>query len=314
MGSPIRSTEPISRRSDDNSAGSIWVKWARLLGVRRPEPGVPSRRWWCYRADPRRRGTHRLGIPMRSWSGLRLFSISSSPANRTSMRPIATVWCMSSKQAQLDPRRGRHRRADRRRRLRGVPSRQALRRRRRRRRARLGRGGRPGGHHDHRPHHVGARRRARVHRRPCHHGTARAGGSVVVAGGSWSSIGRYTTTGDVAAVRDGDTTTLVFQDLATDNGPNLFVYLSPPPAERPPACPPRLSTSGASRATSAPRPTSCPLTSQPVAVRVGWSILVRPLLLLGVRRRTVDPRLIRTTPIPTWARPCGLDPDRVELH
>ena len=63
-------------------------------------------------------------------------------------------------------------------------------------------------------------------------------GPVVVAGGSWSSIGRYTTTGDVAAVRDGDTTTLVFQDLATDNGPDLFVYLSPSPAEEGSSLPP----------------------------------------------------------------------------
>ncbi len=62
--------------------------------------------------------------------------------------------------------------------------------------------------------------------------TAPPAGPTVLAGGSWISLGRYTTTGSVAVVRDGETTTLVFQDLATDNGPDLFVYLSPSAAEQ----------------------------------------------------------------------------------
>jgi hypothetical protein len=57
--------------------------------------------------------------------------------------------------------------------------------------------------------------------------TATPVGPVVVAAGSWISLGRYTTSGEVAVIEDGDTATLVFNELATDNGPDLFVYLSP---------------------------------------------------------------------------------------
>ncbi len=52
-------------------------------------------------------------------------------------------------------------------------------------------------------------------------------GPVVTSSGSWISLGRYTTTGEVAVVTDGDASTIVFDELATDNGPDLFVYLSP---------------------------------------------------------------------------------------
>lgn len=57
--------------------------------------------------------------------------------------------------------------------------------------------------------------------------TTEPAGPVVTAAGSWISLGRYTTTGEVAIVTDGDASTIVFDELATDNGPDLFVYLSP---------------------------------------------------------------------------------------
>ena len=57
--------------------------------------------------------------------------------------------------------------------------------------------------------------------------TTEPAGPLVTAAGSWISLGRYTTSGEVAVVTEGDTSTLVFDELATDNGPDLFVYLSP---------------------------------------------------------------------------------------
>ncbi len=86
--------------------------------------------------------------------------------------------------------------------------------------------------------------------------TTEPAGPVVTAAGSWISLGRYTTTGEVAVVTDGDTSTLVFDELATDNGPDLFVYLSPSDAaDGENAAGGRRSTWAACRATSAPRPT-----------------------------------------------------------
>jgi hypothetical protein len=50
--------------------------------------------------------------------------------------------------------------------------------------------------------------------------------ATVVATGMWQSL-RHDTRGDVAIVDvDGDRT-LVFRDLDSDNGPDLYVYLSP---------------------------------------------------------------------------------------
>ena len=51
-------------------------------------------------------------------------------------------------------------------------------------------------------------------------------GPVVLARGAWTSL-NHTTTGTVGLVEDAGTTTLVFDELVTDNGPDLFVYLSP---------------------------------------------------------------------------------------
>jgi hypothetical protein len=51
-------------------------------------------------------------------------------------------------------------------------------------------------------------------------------GPVVLARGAWTSL-NHTTTGTVGLVEDAGTTTLVLDELVTDNGPDLFVYLSP---------------------------------------------------------------------------------------
>ncbi len=51
-------------------------------------------------------------------------------------------------------------------------------------------------------------------------------GPIVLARGEWASL-NHTTTGRVGIVGDAGTTTLVFDELVTDNGPDLYVYLSP---------------------------------------------------------------------------------------
>ena len=48
----------------------------------------------------------------------------------------------------------------------------------------------------------------------------------VVSSGEWTSI-EHETSGTVAVVADGSISTLVLADLATSNGPDLAVYLSP---------------------------------------------------------------------------------------
>lgn len=52
----------------------------------------------------------------------------------------------------------------------------------------------------------------------------------VVSSGEWRSI-EHETNGTVAVIADGPTSTLVLADLATSNGPDLAVYLSPLGAE-----------------------------------------------------------------------------------
>lgn len=59
--------------------------------------------------------------------------------------------------------------------------------------------------------------------------TTAAAGPVVVATGSWVALD-HPGSGAVAIIED-DVRTLVFDELATDNGPDLFVYLSPSPVE-----------------------------------------------------------------------------------
>jgi hypothetical protein len=56
--------------------------------------------------------------------------------------------------------------------------------------------------------------------------TTEPAGPVVLSSGSWASLD-HPTTGGAAIVTEGGTSTLVLSDLATDNGPDLYVYLSP---------------------------------------------------------------------------------------
>lgn len=58
--------------------------------------------------------------------------------------------------------------------------------------------------------------------------TTQPPGPVVRSSGSWTSL-NHTTEGEVAIVTDGDTSTLILSELMTDNGPDLYVYLSPTP-------------------------------------------------------------------------------------
>jgi hypothetical protein len=58
--------------------------------------------------------------------------------------------------------------------------------------------------------------------------TTEPAGPVVRSRGSWTSLG-HPTAGEVAIVTEGDTSTLILSELATDNGPDLYVYLSPTP-------------------------------------------------------------------------------------
>lgn len=56
-------------------------------------------------------------------------------------------------------------------------------------------------------------------------------GPVVLATGSFGSLNSYSVTGGVVVLTDGSSTFVRFEDLASDNGPDLFVYLSPAPAD-----------------------------------------------------------------------------------
>lgn len=58
--------------------------------------------------------------------------------------------------------------------------------------------------------------------------TTEPAGPVVLSSGSWTSLD-HPTEGGVAIVTEENTSTLILSDLATDNGPDLYVYLSPEP-------------------------------------------------------------------------------------
>lgn len=59
--------------------------------------------------------------------------------------------------------------------------------------------------------------------------TSTTGGPTVVSRGTWEAV-EHATTGEVAIVEVDGAHQLVLQDLATDNGPDLKVYLSTAPA------------------------------------------------------------------------------------
>ena len=58
--------------------------------------------------------------------------------------------------------------------------------------------------------------------------TTEPAGPVVLSSGSWTSLD-HPTEGGVEIVTEENSSTLILSDLATDNGPDLYVYLSPEP-------------------------------------------------------------------------------------